>query len=462
MTPTATPTPIEHARRDRDAALARLQDFVRISSVSTDPAHAADVARAAEWLADRLRAAGAQAVRVDPTARHPIVYGEWLGPPGAPTVLVYGHYDVQPPDPVELWATPPFEPTLKDGALYARGASDDKGQALTHVEALAAYTAAGRTPPVNLKYVFEGEEEIGSPNLEAWVRAHAADLAADVAVISDTAMVAPGQPSIVYALRGLSYLEVEVTGPPRDLHSGQFGGAVRNPINALCAMIAQLHDADGRVTIPGFYDPVRPLDDAERASLAAAPFDAGAFRRAAGAAGSWGEAGYSAVERMGARPTLDANGIWGGFTGPGAKTVLPSKAFAKLSMRLVPDQDSDTVAAQCAAHLRSLAPEGIQVEVRKLHGGQPAMIDRAHPALRAAARAYEAAFGRAPVFTREGGSIPVVALLGEALGLSSVMLGFGLPDDNLHAPNEKFEVEHFHKGIETVIAFLDALPEALA
>ncbi len=455
-------TPTEHARAGQDAALARLLDLLRIPSVSTDPAHAGDVRRAAGWLADRLRAAGATGVRIDPTARHPVVYGERLAAPRAPTVLVYGHYDVQPPDPLELWDTPPFEPAIRDGVIYARGASDDKGQSLAHVEALAAYTAAGAAPPVNLKYVFEGEEEIGSPNLEAWFREHAAELGADVAVISDTAMVAADQPSIIYGLRGLAYLEVEVTGPNRDLHSGHYGGAVRNPANALAAMIAGLHDAEGRVTIPGFYDRVRPLDDAERAELARLPFDVGGFRDAVGAAGDWGEAGYSVVERMGARPTLDVNGLWSGWTGPGAKTVLPAKAHAKISMRLVADQDPDEIAVLFGEHMRRIAPPGVHVTVTNLHGGQPALIDRGHPAIRAAVRAYSDVYGRAPVFAREGGTIPVVALLGSLLGLQSVMLGFGLPDDNLHAPNEKFRVDQYFRGIETIIAFLDALPGELA
>lgn len=455
-------TPTEHARADREAALARLLEFLRIPSVSTDPALAGEVRSAAEWLADRLRAAGAQGVRIDATPRHPVVYGEWLGAPGAPTVLVYGHYDVQPPDPLELWDTPPFEPTIRDGAIYARGASDDKGQALAHVEALAAYTAAGVAPPVNLKFVLEGEEEIGSPNLDAWMREHAAELAADVAVISDTAMVAADQPSIIYGLRGLAYLEVEVTGPNHDLHSGHYGGAVLNPANALCAMIAGLHDAEGRVTVSGFYDRVRPLDDAERAELARLPFDVGTFRDAVGDAGGWGEAGYSVVERMGARPTLDVNGLWSGWTGPGAKTVLPAKAHAKISMRLVADQDPDEIAVLFADHMQRIAPPGVHVTVTNLHGGRPALIDRAHPAIRAAVTAYSAVYGKAPVFAREGGTIPVVASLAEMLGLQAVMLGFGLPDDNLHAPNEHFRVDQFYRGIETIIAFLDALPPEMA
>lgn len=444
---------LDWARAEREAALARLTEFLRIPSVSTDPARAADVARAADWLAERLRAAGATTVELHRTARHPIVYAECLAAPGAPTLLVYGHYDVQPPEPLELWTSPPFEPTLREGAIYARGASDDKGQTLAHVEALAAFTGVGESPPVNLKLVIEGEEEIGSPNLEPWIRAHAGRLAADAAVISDTAMIAPGQPSLVVGLRGLAYFEILAQGAPRDLHSGQFGGAVWNPIHVLARVIAGLHDAEGRITIPGFYDRVRPLSEAERAELAALPFDLAAFRRATGEAGGFGEAGYSIVERLGARPTLDANGIWGGFTGAGAKTVLPNEARAKVSMRLVTDQDPDEIEALFRAHLGRLAPPGVTLELAGLHHGRPARIAREAPALQAAVAALDQIWGQPPVFSLEGGTIPVVALLGEVLGLAPVMLGFGLPDDNLHAPNEKFAVEHFHKGIETVIAF---------
>ena len=450
-------TPYEHARGERAAALARLVELAAIPSVSTVPEQAGAVRQAAEWVAARMRAVGLTGVRVDDTPGHPVVYGEWLGAPGAPTVLIYGHYDVQPVDPVELWTTPPFTPSLRDGYLYARGASDDKGQALIHLEAIGAWMAAAGRLPVNVKVFIEGEEEVGSPSLPAWVRAHAAALAADVAVISDTAIVAPDQPSITYGLRGLAYMEIEVRGPARDLHSGQFGGAVLNPANALCRMIAALHDAHGRVTVPGFYDRVRPLDDAERAELARVPFDMGAFHAATGSAGGWGEEGYSLTERLGARPTLDVNGLWSGWSGPGAKTVLPAVAGAKVSMRLVPDQDPDEIGALFARHVAALAPAGAEVTVRSLHGAWPALVDRNLPAMRAAARAYETAFGRAPVYAREGGSIPVVALLARALGLPSVLMGFGLPDDNLHAPDERFLVANFHRGIETAIAFLDNL-----
>jgi acetylornithine deacetylase/succinyl-diaminopimelate desuccinylase-like protein len=449
--------PIDFARGQREASHARLFEFLRIPSVSTVPELAPDVQRAAQWVADRMQAAGLTGVRIDPTANHPVVYGAWTGAPGAPTVLIYGHYDVQPADPVALWTSPPFEPTLRDGYVYARGASDDKGQALVHLEAIAAYMATVGHLPVNVKVFIEGEEEIGSPNLEDWVKRHAADLSADVALISDTAIVAPDQPSIVYGLRGLAYMELEVTGPNRDLHSGQYGGAVLNPANALCHIIAGLHDADGRVTIPGFYDRVRPLTDEERAALARVPFDLDAFRAATGSAGGWGEAGYSIAERLGARPTLDVNGLWSGWTGPGAKTVLPAKAGAKVSMRLVPDQDPHVIAQLFADHVQRLSPAGVSVAVSELHGGWPALVDRDLPAMRAAARAYELGFGRAPVYTREGGTIPVVALLQQALNIPSILMGFGLPDDNLHAPDERYRLDNFDRGIETSIAFLDAL-----
>ena len=445
---------IDSARQAREISLERLKEFLRIPSVSTNPDHADDVVAAAQWLAERFRESGADLVRIDPTARHPVVYAECLHAPGAPTLLVYGHYDVQPAEPFELWSNPPFDPIERDGKLLARGACDDKGQLMTHVEALRAWTASGEKPPVNLKFVMEGEEEIGSPNLETWMLAHRDELAADSAVISDTSMLAPGQPSIVSGLRGLAYLEIEVTGSPGDLHSGIYGGAVRNPASALAEIIAGLHDEKGRVNIPGFYDRVRPLSDEERAEMAMIPFDLDAFSGAAGQAGAWlGEEGFSIVERLGARPTLDVNGMWSGWTGPGAKTVLPSKAYAKVSMRLVPDQDPEEIDRLFAERVKALAPSDVSVEVRALHGGHPALVERELPSMRAASRALETAFGKKPFFTREGGSIPVVALLEKTLGLQSVLLGFGLPDDNLHAPNETFSIDHYHRGIETVLHF---------
>jgi len=445
------------AAADRDAALERLKAFLRIPSVSTKDAHTSDVAAAAQWLADRMTDIGIGQVRIDATDGHPVVTGRVAArEAGAPTVLVYGHYDVQPPDPLDGWSTPPFEPTLREGSLYARGASDDKGQLMIHVEAAAAWRAAGGSP-VNVVYVFEGEEEIGSPSLAGWLREHSEELAADVAVVSDTAGVGPDQPSIVVSLRGLAYLEIEVRGPNRDLHSGQFGGAVRNPAIALAQILAGLQDVDGRVTIPGFYDRVRDLTDAERADMAAVPFDRAMFDAAAGAAGDFGEPGWSIQERIGARPSLDVNGLLSGWTEPGAKTVLPATAMAKVSMRLVPDQDPGRIAELVRAHVERLAPPGVSVTVSDLHGAQPAAVERDTPALAAAAAAYERAFGRAPVLAREGGSIPVVSDLASILGLQTVLMGFGLPDDNLHAPDEKFDLTQFNRGIDTVIAFLDEL-----
>lgn len=450
------------AAADRAGAHARLVELLRIPSVSTVPEHAGDVRAAAEWVAARMRAAGLTGVRVDETARHPVVYGERIVDAAKPTVLIYGHYDVQPVDPIDLWQTPPFEPTERDGALYARGSSDDKGQVMVNLEAIAAWEATGGLP-VNVKLVIEGEEEIGSPNLEAWVRAHAAELKADVALVSDTAILAPGTPSIVYALRGLAYVEIEVEGPNRDLHSGQFGGAVANPANALAYIVSQLLDVKtGRILIPGFYDRIRALDPAERAELARAPFDVGAFGGATGDAGGWGEDGYSVVERLGARPTLDVNGLVSGWTGAGAKTVLPAKALAKVSMRLVPDQDPDEIVRLITAHVKAVAPPRVRVTVRNLHGARPAIADRTIPAMRAAAAAYEIGFGQAPYYTREGGSIPVVALLADVLGLDTVLMGFGLPDDNLHAPNERFVLEQYDRGIDTAIAFHAALAAGAA
>jgi acetylornithine deacetylase/succinyl-diaminopimelate desuccinylase-like protein len=450
---------LHEARAAREAAVERMLDLLSIPSVSTASSHREDVQHAARWLAERLREAGMAEVRIDQTAGHPVVYGERVVGDGRPTVLIYGHYDVQPPDPLAAWHTPPFEPVVRDDIVFARGSADDKGQLLAHVEALGAWHRAGG-PPTDVKVVFEGEEEIGSPHLAPWLREHAAQLQADVAVISDSAMVARGVPSIVYGLRGLAYMEIEVQGPRHDLHSGQYGGAVLNPAGALARILAALQDENGTILIPGFYDAVRPLQDDERAALAKVPVDMAAFRAAAGDAGGWGEPGYSIKERIGARPSLDINGLHSGWTGEGAKTVLPERASAKVSMRLVPDQDPEDVARAFEAHVRDVAPAGVHVEVRSLHGAVPAAVSRDIPAMAAAARAYEIGFGRAPVFTREGGSIPVVADFETVLGLPTILMGFGLPDDNLHGPNEKFELAQFYGGIDTAVAFHATLAAA--
>lgn len=450
-------TPSEYALADGEAALRRLLELLRIPSVSAVAERSGDVRRAASWVAERARAAGFPVVAVEPTARHPVVFADWTVGEHVPTILVYGHYDVQPADPVENWDSPPFEPVVRHGAVHARGASDDKGQFLTHLEAVAAYGNTRGAPPVNVKLVIEGEEEIGSPSLASWLRENRARLRADAALISDTAMAAPGRPSLVIALRGLAYMELTVTGPPRDLHSGQFGGAVLNPASALCSILSGLHTADGRVAITGFYDDVRELSAMERSELNDVPFDEAAFDASTGPAGRWGEPGYTRIERLGARPTLDINGLWSGWTGEGAKTVLPSTASAKVSMRLVPDQDPESIAGLFEAFVRQSAPPGVRVEVRALHGALPGLVDRDSVAMRAAARALEAAFGTPVAFSREGGSIPVVAQLETELGLSAVLMGFGLADDNLHAPNEKFDIANFHAGIQASIAFMELL-----
>ncbi|HDD23896.1 MAG TPA: dipeptidase [Chloroflexi bacterium] len=450
--------PLEYAQDHRSQFLTELQELLRIPSISTQPSYRPDIERAAQWLRAALERAGFPRVEVFPTPRHPVVYAEWPASDSeAPTLLVYGHYDVQPPDPLDLWTSPPFEPTIVGDDIFARGAADDKGQLYIHVKAAEAFHQTVGAPPVTLKCIFEGEEEIGSPSLEPFLQSHANMLAADVAVISDTHILGPETPSIVYALRGMSYVEVEVTGPDHDLHSGIYGGAVHNPIHALCAMIAQLHDANGHITIPGFYDRVRPLSAEERAEMSNIPFDRDAWLQEAGVPTDWGEPEYTIVERTSARPTLDVNGIWGGYIQPGAKTVLPSKAYAKISMRLVPDQEPAEIARLIEEHLRRIAPPTVSLQVSRLHGGQPAIVRRDTPAMQAAVQAYAETFGRKPIFVREGGSIPVVTTFQRTLGLETVLMGFGLPDDRLHSPNEKFHIPNFYRGIETVIRFWELL-----
>jgi acetylornithine deacetylase/succinyl-diaminopimelate desuccinylase-like protein len=395
-------------------------------------------------------------VAVMETGGHPMVYAEHHVADSAPTVLVYGHYDVQPPDPLDLWHSPPFEPVVVDGNLVARGSADDKGQAFMHVKSAEAYLQAAGGPPVNLKMMIEGEEESGSVHLAAWIEANKAMLAADVVLVSDTSLFAPGVPSIAYGLRGLAYVEVELTGPAKDLHSGVYGGGVENPANALARMIADLHDADHRVTVAGFYDNVRDLTDAEREAYRALPFDEPAWMDEAGVRATRTEAGYSVLEGTTGRPTLDVNGIWGGYTGQGAKTVLPSKATAKISCRLVPDQTPDEIAQKLRAHFEAHLPETMTLDFRPLHGGHGAIVDTTAPAMQAAAEALEGVFGQRPHFTREGGSIPVVADFKRILGLDTVLMGFGLDSDSIHSPNEKFGLDRFHQGIEASIRFFDA------
>ena len=432
--------------------LDELFELLRFPSVSADPAYGDDVRRTAEYVAQKLTDAGAENVEVCPTAGHPIVYGEKIIDPNKPTVLVYGHYDVQPPDPIELWETPPFEPTIRDGKIFARGACDDKGQFYMHIKAFELMQATG-TLACNIKFMIEGEEEVGSDNLGIFVKANKERLAADVVLISDTAMISLDTPSIETGLRGLSYVEVEVTGPNRDLHSGVYGGAVANPATILAKLIASLHDEHNRITIPGFYDDVATLSDAERKSLNEAPFDEAEYKADLGVKALWGEAGYTTIERTGIRPTLEVNGIWGGYIGKGAKTVLPSKATAKISMRLVPNQDSNKITSLFTKHFERIAPEYVTVKVTPHHGGQPAVTPTDSVAYRAAEKAIEDAFGKKPVPTRGGGSIPIVSLFEDELGLKTVLMGFGLDSDNLHSPNEKYDIANYFKGIETIPLF---------
>jgi acetylornithine deacetylase/succinyl-diaminopimelate desuccinylase-like protein len=442
---------------NREQFLEDLEAVLRIPSVSTEPRYKEDMQRCARKVADDLRKAGMTRVEVVPTAGHPVVYAEWLGAPGKPTALVYGHYDVQPVDPLELWTSPPFEPTIRDGKLYARGACDDKGQVYMHVAAFKAHMAVSGKLPVNVKCVIEGEEEAGSENLERFLRDRRAQLDADVIVVSDTGMLGPDQPALTYGLRGLLYTQIDVTGPSRDLHSGEFGGAVQNPANALATIIAALKDGDGRITVPGFYENVKPLSPAERAVLAKVPFDEAGFLKETGAPVGFGEKGYSTLERVWVRPTCDVNGMSSGYTGEGAKTVLPSFASAKVSMRLVPDQDPKDLFPRFAEYVRRLAPPGVTVKVQDLHSAPPFMTDHDHPMLKAAVRALARSWSKPPAMVREGGSIPVMATFKETHDLPSILMGFALPDDNLHAPNEKFNLTSFHGGTKSVAYLYEEL-----
>ncbi len=444
-----------------DTARAHAEDFeaalvasLRIPSISADPAHAADVRRCAEALREHLATIGFPLAEIRETGGHPVVYAEDLNAgDGAPTVLLYGHYDVQPPDPLDLWTSPPFEPVVRDGKLYARGAADDKGQVFMHVSAAAAHYASGTPLPVNLKLVIEGEEEVGSHHLAPYVEAHKDELACDVIVISDTAMFAQGVPSVTVGLRGLAYVQVTLTGPDRDLHSGVYGGGVENPVNVLARLIAGLHDADHRVTMPGFYDAVLPIPDETRAAWRELPFDDAAWLGEIGLTASRTETGYSIFEATTARPTLDVNGIGGGYQGAGSKTVLPSRAMAKISCRLVPDQEPGAVAAMLRAYFEAHTPDTMTLDFEELHGGMPVLMSEDQPAMAAASAALAETYGREPYFTREGGSIPVVAELKRILGVDCVLLGFGLTGDSIHSPDEHFGLDRFHEGIETAIRF---------
>jgi len=445
---------VQNVHANRARILQNLKDFVRIPSISTDPQAKPDMQHAAEWVAGQLRGMGVDNVAIMPTSGHPVVYGEWLKAGATqPTVLIYGHYDVQPAEPLELWHTPAFEPTEKGENLFGRGASDMKGQVVACLAAVQALLET-QTLGVNVKFLVEGEEEIGSPALEKFIPEHKDLLACDVALNPDTGMMAPDIPTITYGLRGLAYFEVRVVGAKQDLHSGLYGGAVHNPAQVLCELVAGMHDDQGRVTLPGFYDSVRPLDPVEREELARLPHGDDFILEQTGVPALYGETGYTNVERIGARPTLEVNGLLSGFTGEGSKTVLPARAMAKISMRLVPDQDPDQVMEQLRQYLEQNAPPTVHWELIKHAGGSASISDIHHPAVAAMEKALESVWGKRPLYRREGGSVPVVAKFQKELGTESVCTGFGLPDDNLHAPNEKVHLPTLYRGIDAVVHFL--------
>ena len=447
-----------YIQRNQKRFLDELLEWLTIPSISADSKYKGDVAKAAAFIADKLKTAGAENVEITPTAGHPVVYGEKILDPALPTVLVYGHYDVQPPDPLNLWESEPFVPVIKkteihpQGAIFARGSCDDKGQVYMHVKAFESMLA-NNALPCNIKFMIEGEEEVGSNNLGAYCRANKEKLTCDVILISDTSIIGNSTPSITTGLRGLSYVEVEVTGPNRDLHSGVYGGAVANPCNILCDMIASLHDENRHITIPGFYEDVEVVSEDERKEMNKAPFDLEDYEKNLGIKEILGEKGYTTLERVSIRPTLDVNGIWGGYTGEGDKTVLPAKASAKISMRLVPHQDPDKITQLFKYHFEKIAPPYVTVKVMEHHGGEPVVTPTDTPEYKAAHMAMEKTFGKAPIPKREGGSIPIVALFEKVLGVKSVLMGFGLDTDALHSPNEHFGLFNFYKGIETIPYF---------
>ncbi len=437
---------------NKERFLEELFGLIRIPSVSSKSEHKPDMQRATEYIKKSLLDAGADMAEVIPTDGHPVVYAEKIIDPSLPVVMVYGHYDVQPAEPLELWKSPPFEPEIRDGKIWGRGADDDKGQLFMHVKAFE-YLVNNDRLPCNVKFMIEGEEEIGSPSLGKFCEANSEKLKCDVILVSDTAMIGRDVPSITTGLRGLSYMEVEVTGPNRDLHSGLYGGAVVNPVNVLAKMIASLTDENNRITIPGFYDDVLEASDEERKGMANAPFDEEQYKKEIDVDNLGGEAGYTTLERTGIRPSLDVNGIWGGYTGEGAKTILPSKAYAKISMRLVPNQDYRKVDEMFKSHFESIAPPGVRVNAKLLHGGQGYVSPIDHPAYRAASKAYEDTFGKKPIPYRSGGSIPIISLFEKILGVKSILMGFGLESDAIHSPNENYPLWNFYKGIETIPLF---------
>jgi acetylornithine deacetylase/succinyl-diaminopimelate desuccinylase-like protein len=447
----------EYIESKREENLNELKELLRIPSVSTQREHKPDIEKTAHWVAEKLRTAGLDNVEIEPTKMHPLVYGESLRVPGKPTILFYGHYDVQPPDPLELWTSPPFEPTVRDGNLFGRGTADDKGQVHIHIKALEALQRTSGSLPVNVKVIIEGEEEVGSVSLWDFVRQNRERLKADALVVSDTSMLAKGVPSITYGLRGLNYYEVELTGSAQDLHSGGFGGAVPNPITILAEMIAKLHDRNFRVTVPGFYDDVVMPTSAERKAIRALPWKERDFRRMVGAPGYAGEKGFSILEQLWTRPTLELNGIWGGYLGEGAKTVIPAKAFAKISTRLVPNQNPARIAKLVERHVRKLLPKTVKCDFRVLSTGKPWVAAYTHPIFNKAIHALEAGFGRKAVFIREGGSIPFVTQMHDTFKVPCVLMGFGLPDENAHAPDEHIALENYFGGIKAVALFYESL-----
>jgi acetylornithine deacetylase/succinyl-diaminopimelate desuccinylase-like protein len=449
----------DYQEKNKQRFLDELLELLRIPSVSANSAHKEDMRKCAEMVRQRMLEAGATTSTVYDTDGHPVVYAEKITDPSKPTVLVYGHYDVQPPDPLNLWHSGPFEPVIKDGRIYARGSADDKGQFYMHVKAMEILTKTN-TLESNIKFLIEGEEEVGSPNLEKFIASHKDLLKCDVILISDTAMISMDTPSIDIGVRGLAYIQVEVTGSNRDLHSGVYGGAVANPITMLAKMIASCHDENNHITIPGFYDDVVEPTAAERKLMAAAPFDEAEYKKDLGLKEVWGEKGFTTNERTGIRPTLEINGIWGGYTGEGAKTVLPSKAYAKISARLVPNQSSEKITQMLLQYFRKIAPSGVTVEAHNLHGGEPYMTPIDSKAYQAAAKSIETSFGKKPIPVRGGGSIPICSILEKELGVKIIFMGFGLDSDNLHSPNEKFDLLNFYKGIETIPYFHKYFAEA--
>lgn len=447
---------IGYARRNRRRFIAELQEFIRFPSISNEPRHSADIKKCAAWLAAHLRRIGMDHVRVVPTRHHPMVYASWRRAPGKPTILIYGHYDVQPVEPLDQWRNSPFDPVVKDNKIYGRGACDDKGQLFTHIKAIESFLKTERALPVNVKCLFEGDEEAGSPELQAFVERHKSALRADAAVMSDTRMLGPDQPAIGYAQRGNVRFELEVQGPRRDLHSGSFGGVVLNPLQALCEILSTLHHNDGRIAIPGFYDKVREWSEQERDYMArTGPKDAEILRDA-GVSHAWGENGFTAYERVTIRPSLSLNGLTGGYQGSGIKTVIPAKASAKLSIRTVPDQDPSEIQRGLQEHIAAVTPQGVRARLTMLGASDPALVNRNHPAMRVAALAYQKGFGAKPVFLRSGGSVPAASVFQKVLGIPTILMGFALPDDGMHAPNEKFNLPNFFRGIETCIWFLAA------